>query len=1714
MFSRILVVAIALWGMSEVGHSAEIFPVGSNWRYFLGTQDASTPIEAWQAANFDDSGWSAGAAPVGYPSPSNPENITTLLPTSQAGGYLSVYLRKTFVLSNPGDVTQLDLGLLIDDSCLVWINGHYVGSFNIPGTAPADVALPYNAPDLYASWPAIEQTSAAITITNDLASFLVAGTNAVAVHLFNANWGSSDLVFDASLSASVDVVPPTVVDLLPPAGTTVNELRQIEVVFSESVANVDAADLLINGQPATSLTISAPWQYVFEFAQPATGRVDVAWSPAHGIQDGATTPNLFAGGGWYYTLDPNAAPPGIVLNEFMADNGKTYRDEEGKYVDWIELYNSGTTAQSLYGWYLTDQTNNLTRWRFPGVTLLPNSYLIVFASGNDRTNPASPLHTNFRLNDGGGGYLALVNPSLRIVSEIAAYPRQYGDVSYGRDRVNPGVLGYFPTPTPGGPNTPGGPGFAPEVAFSVPSSTFANPLSLVLSTPSSSAVIRYSLGTNLPTELSTLYSGPIPISTTTVVRTRAYVPGLLPGPVRTETYVQLAAGFYGVRSDLPIMILHNLGKGDVPASADQFVIVQVFEPGTVQSTLTNLPDFSGHGIFHKRGSSTLGMAKASFFLETEDEYFDDRKVPLAGLPEDSDWVLYAPNYFEPVLLHNPVAFELSRQMGPYAARTRFVEVYLKDNAGALTTGDYNGVYVLGEKIKVGDHRVDIDKLRPENTQPPYVTGGYLLSIDRSAPGTSPFWAGNASINYLDPDYFDITTPQRANQQQYIQSYFNTFYTALTGPNWTNTTSGYAAYIDVPSWIDHNLHGVVTFNVDALRLSGYFYKPRSGKIEMGPVWDFDRTQGSADGRDFNPRLWRSTVPDYGTDMFNSDGIFPNPWYSVLFTDIEFWQQYIDRYQELRGSVLANTNLTALIDRYANEVRTAQPREVARWGESRPRSGTASAGGYSYTFPGTYQGEVDFMKRWYSNRLDFIDTNFLAKPVLSLPEGPVAGGTILSLSARPGSTIFYTLDGTDPRARGGNPTLGALTYSGPIPINANIRVVARARDLNHQNLTGANKPPLSSPWSGPAAATFVVQPPPLRITEIMYHAAPPPVGNTNDADNFEYLEVMNTGTASLNLAGFQISGGIDVTLTNLSLAAGQRAVVVRDVAAFQSRYGAGALIAGVYTNNLANDGDQVVLRGPLLEPILDFTYHDDWYPITDGRGFSLAVVDENAPLTNWVLQTQWRPNGQLGGTPGGANLALPAFPVVLVNEVLAHTDLPWVDTVELWNVGPAAADVSGWLLSDKFDEPARFRIPTNTIIPSGEFVLFDQRNLHPTTTNGFLLSELGDALYLFSADANTNLTGYVHGFDFGASENGVSFGRYVTSLGEEHFVAQTAGTLGTNNAGPHAGPVVINEIMYWPPSVYSTNNNTRDEFIELHNLTGSPVPLYDPRTTNQLGLSTNMWKLAGGVEFELPANVTLPAQGFLLLVGFDPTLQPGELAAFRSRYGLDASTSILGPFRGQLENTGEHVRLLKPGPPEPPDSLRPGFVPYILMDGVHYLNLSPWPTNANASSNSLQRIAASQYGNDPINWQAASPTPGAINQGSTNPDRDGDGLPNEWETTYGLNPDSAVGADGAAGDPDGDGLTNLQEYVSGTDPQDPGSYLRVESIHDAAEGVQIRFRAVVDKTYSVLYRSPLDATGWLKLANVPAQPVTGEISVLDESLQTAESRFYRLVTPARP
>jgi hypothetical protein len=939
----------------------------------------------------------------------------------------------------------------------------------------------------------------------------------------------------------------------------------------------------------------------------------------------------------------------------MAANTRTTNDVDGSSSDWIELFNMEQFPVNLNGWFLTDTTNNLAKWRFPNYTIPARGFLLVWASEKNRTNVAAQLHTNFKL-DKDGEYLALVGPQTNIVSEFAPFfPDQSDDVSYGRDPLDAALTGYYNVPTPGRLNaTSGTGGFAPDIVFSTNSGTFIQPFALTLSlkTPLSNAVIRYTLGTNVPGTNSLLYTAPLIIGDTVQVRARAFAPGHLPGAVHSEQYVELNPNVIGFSSDLPLMILHNNGGGAVPASADQFVIAQTFEPINGRSSLTNAPTDRAQGIFHKRGSSTLTNAKSSFFFEARDEFGDDKDESLLGLPADSDWVLYAANQWDPPLIHNPVAFELARQTGRYASRTRFVVVFLKNDAMAgrsVNINDYNGIYVLEEKVKIADDRVDIAKLDPGDNVPPDVTGGYLLSLDRPTPGEDKFIGAGQAMNYIDPKFAEITTPQRDAQEQYIINYFNQFGAALNGPGWTNPVTGYAAYIDVDSWIDYQMNGVITRNIDAVFFSTYLYKPRNGKIHFGPVWDCDRSQGGTDGRDFDPRVWNCN---------NSANYFGFSWWGRLFTDPNFWQQWIDRYQGLRRNAFANSNVFRIIDTFADQVRQEQPREMARWGVA-PRSGNVTGlCGFTYNFGvGSYQGEIYWLKVWFSNRFDFIDKELLAPPVLNREAGLVTVGATVTLAGPPGATIYYTLDGSDPRALHGNIATNALVYIAAITLTNNVRLMARCRDLNHRNDTGGKNPPISSPWSGPTMATFYTQLPQLIVTEIMYHPEKPPLPDTRDADEFEFIELRNIGTVPMNLIGVRFTNGIDFTFTATNavtnLAPGAFVVLVKNAAAFASRYPNVTNVAGAFTGNLDNSGERIALVGPMAEPIADFVYDDAWFPETDGDGASLVLVNELAIPSNYSTASVWRASGVMNGSPGRGD----GGPMLRAERAGANVILSW-------------------------------------------------------------------------------------------------------------------------------------------------------------------------------------------------------------------------------------------------------------------------------------------------------------------------------------------------------------------------------------------------------------------------------------------------------------------------
>jgi hypothetical protein len=541
--------------------------------------------------------------------------------------------------------------------------------------------------------------------------------------------------------------------------------------------------------------------------------------------------------------------------------------------------------------------------------------------------------------------------------------------------------------------------------------------------------------------------------------------------------------------------------------------------------------------------------------------------------------------------------------------------------------------------------------------------------------------------------------------------------------------------------------------------------------------------------------------------------------------------------------------------------------------------------------------------------------------------------------------------------------ATTYSGTISLDRSTKVKARV---------------LEGRWSALNEAIFAVGPVKenLRITEIMYH--PKYTGDPNDP-NTEFIELKNIGPGTLNLNLVSFTEGIHFTFPDLELAPGGHIVVVKDIAAFDDLYDIqtnNINVAGQYTGSLANNGERVRLQDAIGRTILDFDYEEGWRSITDGDGFSLTIIDPtNGDPNSWGEKDSWRASVYRYGSPDWDDSGiLPDPGAVVINEVMAHSNAG-PDWIELHNTTGAPIDIGGWFLSDNNrDEPnlTKYRIPDGTTIPLNGYIVFyedtDFNNpADPCCIIPFALSENGDEACLSSAvDLYGRLTGYRQVEGFGASQTNVSLGRYFKpGMGNFNFVAMDSNTPWQPNANPKVGPVVINEIMYNPPS-----GNQNEEYIELHNITGTLVTLYRYDKSAP-------WKFTDGIDYTFSSGpvVTIPAHGYAMVVK--------DMTAFTAKYGgMPPGVQVLIGYSGMLSNAGERLQIGMPG-----DVDELGTRQYIRIDRVTYSDgfhpedcpggVDLWPAAADGLGKSLSRKVPADYGNDVANWQAATPSPGVAN-----------------------------------------------------------------------------------------------------------------------------------------
>lgn len=345
-----------------------------------------------------------------------------------------------------------------------------------------------------------------------------------------------------------------------------------------------------------------------------------------------------------------------------------------------------------------------------------------------------------------------------------------------------------------------------------------------------------------------------------------------------------------------------------------------------------------------RGNYTAGLPKKPYSLELRDAAGADRDASLLGMPPGSDWVLN-PSYLDFTFLRNPLVYSLARELGRYASRVRFAEVYID--------GQYRGLYIVQEAIRRGRYRVPIQ--RPGVDATGDLTGGYIFRLEGPGKGGIRDWTSALGVlwTYHYPKAEEITDPQKA----YLQDWVDRFETMMKGNDFGDAAKGYRAWIDVPSWVDFALIQELTKNFDSYQKSHYFHKqPDSagGKLHAGPVWDFDNSLGLADlqGAYMPSGILRVKLPQF---------------WMRLFADAAFQREMKCRWLEVRKTVITMDNVERKIDAWTRLIAGAQERDAARW----KTLGTKPFPNY---FVGdSYAAYVQYLRTWIAERLAWMDAN---------------------------------------------------------------------------------------------------------------------------------------------------------------------------------------------------------------------------------------------------------------------------------------------------------------------------------------------------------------------------------------------------------------------------------------------------------------------------------------------------------------------------------------------------------------------------------------------------------------------------------------------------------------------------------------------------------------------------------------------------------------------
>ena len=1077
--------------------------------------------------------------------------------------------------------------------------------------------------------------------------------------------------------------------------------------------------------------------------------------------------------GWF---QPPADVPNLFINEFLSSNASSNLDPDFfSFCDWIEIYNSEDTVVNISGYYITDDLSDPLKFQFPDSSIIqPNSFLIVWADGEDY-HPGNYIthtshveieivvttcHSNFKLNKS-GEEIGLFSPYLVLIDSIT-FEGQITDISYGRKPDGSSEWFYFSEPTPLDSNLTVGygdsirtssPQFLPIGGF------YSATQTIELASENTSATIRFTLDGSKPTVNSNIYTLPITINSTTVIRAQVFETGILPSLITTSTY------FIDETSDLPVI---SIGIDPIYLWDDEIGIYTEGTNGTyLHGDWGSRPDVFGNycqdwerpismeyysseeNLEYKvdagikiHGGTSRPSAQKSVTIHFRNKYgdneinyqfFDDKPIQAWSsimLRTGQDGGV---TNFHDGMMHTLIANKVDADRQGYKPSVVFIN------------GEYWGIHNIRERTNSHfietNHNIDEDNVDMLG----FKFGGFDYVIEGDMEDY------NQLINFIESN--DISLPENFN---YVQT-----------------------QVDINELLNYQILEIYASNWDWPQNNYKLWKPKSGNGKWRWILlDMDNGFNSWPGEYGCPDS--CFIFNMVNHVFNYQerpgGTWAKSFLHSLLSNPDYVNEFIQRFATHLNTIYNPERVIHVIDSLRSNRELETPQHIERWGW------VSSMTEWEDNVEGMREFAIERPNYVRQHIIDYFNLDDTLELTVDISEPGVGIIQIhdINIQSFPDTGIYFQ--------------------------NIPVRIVAIPNEgyqfVNWQGNSGeiSNSDSISVVLMGDSTITAVFEPTdniPIVINEINYNSA-------SDFDTDDWVELYNNSDSSINISDWQFKDSDDSHVftipSNTILQDNGLLVLCKDTTSFKSLFPDVENYMGNFDFGLSGGGELIRLYDQQGQIVDSLNYDDNapWPEEPDGNGPTLELINVN--LDN-ALAASWRSSYTIGGSPGSPNNA-PIITNLYINEFIASNDSCYADDyseyddwIELYNAGNEAINIGGLFITDDLDDPTSWQIPvTNpdqtTIQPDSFLVLWADKD----TDQGVLHVDIklsGSGEQIGIAIINFPDTVYVDSLSFGEQTSDVSYGRYPD--GGEYWQYFNTPTPSTSNTLPENNPPVLTILL---------------------------------------------------------------------------------------------------------------------------------------------------------------------------------------------------------------------------------------------------------------------------------------------------------------------------------